>query len=156
MKKEFNFVPNIYSRFLSNVKTNGFNAGQCWLWSGASKGNGYGNFNYKGKTTPSHRVAYFLFINDKIDQNLDVCHTCDVRHCVNPDHLFLGTRKDNMTDMRLKGRGDGGCRKHLKEWQIQEIKQRLTSGHSSRKIATSMDINYSTINSIKNGDSYGK
>lgn len=149
----FNSVKNIYSRFLEKVKVEKFNSDCCWLWVGASKGNGYGSFVYQGKAQQAHRVAYQLFVKD-IEKGKDVCHTCDNRMCVNPDHLFIGTRSDNMRDMSLKGRGAGGNRKHLKEFQIQEIRQRLISGHSPRAISQSMDINYATIISIKNNKSY--
>ena len=150
----FNSIKNIYSRFLAKIKVNKFNDDCCWFWIGASKGNGYGSFVYKGKAEQAHRVSYKLFIQNVIPNNCDICHTCDNRMCVNPDHLFVGTRKDNMVDMKSKGRGSGGSRKHLLESQIQEIKQRLISGHSIRQIALSMDINYHTILSIKNNKSY--
>lgn len=148
-----NFIPNQYTRFLSKVTADGFSQSSCWRWSGASKGNGYGNFSMNGQAIQAHRAAYILFVGH-IPDGLDVCHTCDLRHCVNPDHLFLGTRAENMSDMRSKGRGAGGCRKHLREEQIQEIMLRLSSGHSPRKISTSMDVNYHTITAIRRGASY--
>lgn len=154
MPKKFNFVPNIYNRFISRVNITDFKDNSCWNWKGGSKGNGYGSFNFKGKALPAHRAAYLLFVNSEIHEKMDICHSCDNRMCVNPDHLFQGTRKDNMVDMKSKGRGSGGYRKHIKESQVQEIKQRLNAGHQPRKISISMDINYSTITSIKRGDSY--
>ena len=151
---QFNSIKNIYSRFLAKIKVDKFNSECCWFWSGASKGNGYGSFVYNGKACQAHRVAYKLFVREDIPANHDVCHTCDNRMCVNPDHLFTGTRSDNMKDMSLKGRGAGECRKHLKEDQIQEIKQRLMSGHTPRLIARSMLVSYTTVISIKNNQSY--
>ena len=147
------FVPNKYTRFLSKINSHGFDPNVCWEWTGAGKGNGYGNVRIGTKNITAHRLAYELFIG-KVPDNLDVCHTCDNRQCVNPDHLFSGTRKDNMQDCKSKGRAAGGNRKHLKEFQVQEIKRRLTGGHTTRKIANQMDINYHTIAAIKRGESY--
>lgn len=75
----------------------------CWLWLGTTNPLGYGRFRLDGKTLSAHRVAYELF-ESKIPNNLCVCHKCDVRCCVNPAHLFLGTHKDNEQDKLAKGR----------------------------------------------------
>lgn len=79
----------------------------CWLWLGPVKigrRQGYGQFTLEGKTVGAHRAAWRLF-RGTIPDGLFVCHKCDVRTCVNPDHLFLGTHVDNMVDMESKGRG---------------------------------------------------
>jgi len=76
----------------------------CWLWMGSKNRKGYGKFCYKGNTTmPAHRASYEIFV-EPIPENLFVCHACDVRNCVNPDHLWLGTHQENMMDMVDKGR----------------------------------------------------
>jgi hypothetical protein len=147
------FIPNRYTAFLRRVDTKGFNQNECWPWIGAGKGNGYGNVNLGGRTVPTHRYSYELFIGP-IPEGMDVCHTCDNRWCVNPDHLFVGTRRENMEDCKSKGRAAGGNRKHLTEARIQEIRRRLLAGHSPRKISTQMDVNYGTVRAIKEGRSY--
>ncbi len=136
--------------FLRKADTKNFSAEECWTWLGAGKGNGYGHTS-KG---PAHRVAYELFVGT-IPNGMDVCHRCDNRACVNPSHLFVGTRAENMADMSAKKRGAGGCRKHLKESAIQEIRRRLSAGTRPRVIAETMDINYATVVAIKEGRSYG-
>ena len=82
----------------------------CWLWTGALRGvPPYGAFTYCGKTRRAHRVAYELFVAPVPDDAV-VCHRCDVTECVNPSHLFLGTRRDNIQDAVRKGRMATGSR----------------------------------------------
>lgn len=89
-------------RFMSMIdeKENG-----CWLWLGLKNKGGYGSFRIKGKprVKSAHRYSYELF-NGPIKDGLFVCHECDIRNCVNPYHLWLGTHKDNMMDMIIKKR----------------------------------------------------
>ena len=75
----------------------------CLLWTGAAKPSGYGNINVDGRTESTHRAAYMAF-NGEIPHGMVVCHHCDTPACVNPDHLFIGTQKDNLSDMDAKGR----------------------------------------------------
>lgn len=77
---------------------------KCWLWAGATNSDGYGSFRYEGRTQGAHRVSWVLLHGDT---ELYVLHKCDVRACVRPDHLFLGTQKVNMQDALLKGRLKG-------------------------------------------------
>lgn len=153
--RKHKFIPNRYTRFLAKLNHKGFDPAQCWEWTGAGKGNGYGSVSVARQNTPAHRVAYELFCGP-VPEGADVCHTCDNRFCVNPDHLFVGSRQQNMDDMRLKGRGAGGARKHLKEGHVQEIRRRLVAGHAPRRIAEQMDVNYYTVTAIREGRAYGR
>lgn len=91
---------SLVDRFKSKVEVN---ASGCWIWTACRRKTGYGAFGFKGRTEYAHRAAYQIFIGP-IPQGMDVCHKCDIRECANPDHLFLGTRKDNMRDASNKGR----------------------------------------------------
>lgn len=76
----------------------------CWLWTGAVSGSGYGKINIGGKFFAAHRLSYFLHNDLPTTNPLFVCHRCDNPMCVNPEHLFLGTARDNLVDCILKGR----------------------------------------------------
>ena len=105
-------------RYLTHVRIPA-DKSQCWIWIGAGKGNGYGNVRVRSKNISAHRRAYELFFGD-VPDGKDVCHSCDVRFCVNPDHLFLGSRAENVADMMKKGRGAGPHKVEIREHMRQE------------------------------------
>lgn len=77
----------------------------CHLWTGTVCKHGYGRIYRKGASPVLvHRVAWER-VHGPIPAGLKVCHRCDTPSCVNPDHLFLGTQRDNLRDMYAKGRG---------------------------------------------------
>lgn len=77
----------------------------CLLWTGPANGLGYGRIHVVGtrRRAGAHRVA-FEVVHGPVPQGMEVCHRCDTPSCVNVDHLFLGTHRDNMADMAAKGR----------------------------------------------------
>lgn len=78
----------------------------CWLYTGGKGRNGYGLFYIHDRTVPAHKVAFELCCGP-VPDGLFVCHSCDTPSCVRPDHLFLGTPKQNSEDMVQKGRHKG-------------------------------------------------
>lgn len=85
----------------------------CWLWDASVDRKGYGKINHNGKPKSAHRLSYEIAYGP-IPEGMFVCHKCDNPPCVRPDHLFIGTNKDNMADMKSKGRGRKPLNKHKK------------------------------------------
>ena len=93
-------------RFFDKVKK----TDTCWEWIGSLR-QGYGAFGMNKKTHAAHRISYEMH-KGEIPNGIFVCHTCDNRKCVNPEHLFLGTAKDNYDDAISKNRIPIKPRKH--------------------------------------------
>ena len=77
----------------------------CWIWIGANNIRRYGSLKFEGKNIKAHRASWLAY-RGEIPNDLHVLHTCDIPECVNPDHLFLGTARDNMQDKENKKRGN--------------------------------------------------
>ena len=95
------FVPTPVQRIYANVVIDGSTG--CWNWTKSTNPGGYGFFRMNHKTFLAHRVAYELLVGP-IPEGLCACHHCDNPRCVNPAHLFIGTRADNNYDSIKKGR----------------------------------------------------
>jgi predicted XRE-type DNA-binding protein len=140
-------------------------ANGCWIWCGAVKKckrgtHNYGWVTFMNKQMSAHRMSWIVF-RSALVQGSVICHTCDNPRCVNPDHLFIGTQKDNVADMIAKGRkwigvakrkSDGlPVRSKLSVQQIQLIKSLRESGLSQQKIADQIGVSQGCVSQLLRG-----
>lgn len=132
---------------------------ECWLWTGAIETGDYGCFLVNGTAQRAHRVAWELAYGE-IPTGLHVCHRCDVRLCVNPWHMFLGTNAENMADRNRKGRqahsrGElSGNAKLTTEDVLQIRKLHRAGGLTLKEIAEPLGICASHVLRIAKGKSW--
>lgn len=139
---------NYLKRFMSYVSED---MDGCWLWQGEITKDGYGRFHYDSRKQRAHRFSYELFMG-KIPNGLYVLHRCDNRKCVNPEHLFVGTQKENMRDCVEKGRfktefsrGSRNGASRLTEDDVANIKHRISKGEWQRRLADEFGVGKTTI-----------
>ena len=126
--------------------------GACWLWQGSFGKDGYGVMGVDKLQKRVHRVAYECFVG-QIPDGMLVCHTCDTPACVNPDHLFLGTPKENTMDMIQKNRKYVMKRaahhaSKLTDKQVSELVTMRRSGGKLKEIAAKYGIHFATVSQI--------
>lgn len=134
---------------------------ECWPWIRALNKYGYGNCEWKGKTSNASRAAFEFYVGDVKLGNV-VCHKCDNPACCNPNHLFQATQAENLADCRNKGRMiyRRGASHHrssakLNESLVVEAKRRhFQCGESQSAIARDYGVNSSTISRAVRGEKW--
>lgn len=150
-------------RFWSKVdKAHGYGPqGDCWLWIGSLESSGYGNFRIGGGQIRSHQYSYLLHYGSVCD-SLEVMHVCDVRNCVNPMHLVVGTHLENMADCAIKGRASRSPKViGIRQWKsrldnesVRFIRENYIPQHSvfgGRALAERFGVCPQTISEITKG-----
>lgn len=148
----------LFKQLISN--TNIVNG--CWEWAGGLYWDGYGQkglrINNKKVTRRAHRLVFECLYGPLGDKH--VCHRCDNPKCINPAHLFLGTKSENMSDMLLKkrgkkihqcARGEKIAKAKLKSIQIPQILELKKLGFSIVDIAANFGVRASCISAVING-----
>ena len=122
----------------------------CWRWTDAPGADGYGRIQICGRSQKAHRVAYELY-RDEIPERMCVCHVCDRKLCVNPDHLFLGTPADNGRDMCMKGRQarQAGEKNGYAKLTSEEVGQIRATAGTNVAVAKQFGVNHRTISYIR-------
>jgi hypothetical protein len=127
------------------------NPEECWEWSGYVARDGY------GKTTTHLNASRFMYelLFGKVPDGIDICHSCDNRRCVNPHHLFAGTRKDNMNDCIDKGRFPFENLKKRHKLTVDEVLEIRTiylhdNAPSRSQVAKEYGVARTTINAVVN------
>lgn len=148
--------------FLSDKRTAAFWAkvdargpDECWPWLGTKTKGRYGTHDYGPLGTTAHRIAYMLK-NGPLPNGLQALHSCDNPECMNPAHLFAGTQKDNLDDMRAKGRvpdyrnfGEHNGRTQFTDSEIEIIRFRHQTGAMTQtQLAAFFGVSVTTINRI--------
>lgn len=130
----------------------------CWEWTGTRRGDGYGMLWEEGAMKRAHRISWCLHYGP-IPDGLCVLHRCDNRTCVNPAHLFLGTRTENQQDMARKGRSNIGTKNpfaKLTVCEVREIRERYAQGGISHKqLGANYDVHATTICRVLTGFTWG-
>ena len=142
-------MSNLHAYLFDRVSVKG--PDDCWLWQKAKNNSGYGWMFVGEKNWLAHRLSWILH-NGEIPEGICVLHKCDVRTCVNPKHLFLGTRRDNNFDMIQKGRrrpdvrGSARSDAKLTEEKVLEIR---ASADKSSSLASRFNVTATLINTVR-------
>jgi hypothetical protein len=131
----------------------------CWLWAASVNQDGYGSVRLGSTGILAHRAAYLLSVGD-IPEGQCVCHSCDTPGCCNPEHLFLGSHRRNMGDMKAKGRrkgiasGAANGRAKLTADAVERIRTSRAIGVSLKELAGAYGVGLSTISRVSRGENW--
>lgn len=144
-------VVRFYDKFIPEPNTG------CWLWIAATDSSGYGRIWWGTRVDGANRVSWRIH-RGEIPRGMFVCHRCDVKSCVNPDHLFLGTNSDNIRDYIAKGgkidprsQGERNGRAKLAAAEVATILERLSGGSTQAALAREYGLSEGHVSRIARG-----
>lgn len=133
--------------------------GDCWIWEKGTA-QGYGRLRIGGKVTKAHRVAYQLHHGD-LDDSKIICHKCDNPSCVNPDHLWQGTHRENQDDAFRKRRkptirniGERNPNSKLTSLDVEMVLYLIFRGYGDREIAKRFGVSSTSVTLIRDGKTW--
>jgi len=148
--------PNFFALAEKKLRERSETAGDCILWSGAKFRKGYGALTIGGATYSAHRLSWAIHNRSVPGEGMHVMHSCDVRHCINPAHLSLGTAADNLADAKSKGRtgrakGSSSVRAKWNEQQVLQAAHMHAEGFSWGRIGQEFGVHASTVSAAVSG-----
>lgn len=158
MKVSRSYVESTAARFWQKVDRQG--PDDCWLWQGTKRspnkcGLVYGDF---GITQDGRQVAYrahrlsYIFTHGEIPDGYDICHSCDNPLCVNPNHLWAGTRKENMQDAVSKDRHTRGERVGISKLNEDMVRMIRASNKTTAELSEELGMDYTNIMRVRSGE----
>ncbi len=143
----------VYPKFLSYIDR----TGDCWLWTGfVHPETGYGRCYKKYGSRSPHRAAFIMAHGPILDGNY-ICHLCDNKRCVRPNHLVQGSVQQNHDDMWAKGRGISGSdhvHSKLSPEQVASLKEDRLNGATFRELGEKYNVSRQTANNVVRGKRY--
>ena len=140
-----------YEKVDTATSTGSWGGIRCHEWTGfIAKKSGYGQISIDKRAHYVHRVAY-EFANGPIPKGMQVCHRCDNRKCVNPEHLFLGTLQDNMEDMVSKLRQAHGPHCFHAKLTVEQVHEIRNSAEKQKPTSEKYGITQSVVSMIRSG-----
>jgi hypothetical protein len=159
-------IPELHPKEVDSFLSKIHKTETCWIWNSCYDNRGYGRVSIRNQYYRASRVSFHIH-NGSLGDGLEVCHSCDNPPCVNPDHLFLGTRTDNERDKWAKGRGNDAFNRpenkargerintnKLTEGQVLDVIDRLKRGERPAAIGNLYGVTYSCIYLIKTGKNW--
>lgn len=128
----------------------------CWIWTGSKFPRGYGCISFCNKNRSVHKLSYQIFIGP-VSNGLEVCHKCNNKACLNPEHLYLASHKENLNHASRDGLipfGENGSNSKLKQIDVDEIRKiykKYKKGCGCHFLARKFFVSPSTINRITSG-----
>ncbi len=152
------FNNDVVERFWEKVKKQD----GCWEWQSGARGGGYGGFKIDGRAWLAHRVSWIINYGN-IPEGLNILHKCNNKNCVNPNHLYVGTQKENVRDAidagthyripdehRRPVRGLEHKNAKLDHLKVREIRRLRKEGLGCRELGRFYDVDHSIISEVCN------